>query len=78
MDECVCFRCTYHAGEHELQLLFECPAYQQIRIKYGSKFFSRFWVDMYSAIKTGKVPAFMNQSPKLIACFAVECLHRRQ
>ena len=29
---------------------FECPAYQLVRTKYGSKLFSCFGVDMQSAI----------------------------
>jgi len=81
-DERVCLRCTRHAVEDELHVLFECPAYQQIRTKYGSKLFSRFGVNMQSAIRVltrepGKVPEFMNQEPKVVARFVYECLHSR-
>jgi hypothetical protein len=33
-DERLCSRCTRHAIEDELHVLLECPAYQQIRLKW--------------------------------------------
>ena len=81
-DEHVRLYWKRNAVEDELHVLFECPAYQQIRTKYGSKFFSRFGFNMQSAIRvltreTGKVPEFMNQEPMLVARFVSECWHWR-
>jgi hypothetical protein len=64
-----------------LHVLFECPAYQQIQLKYGSKLFSRFKNNLQSAIRVltrepRKVPEFMNQEPKVVARFVAECLHK--
>ena len=49
---------------------------------YGSKLFSRFGVNMQSAIRVrltrepGKVPEYINQEPEtLVARFVPECLH---
>jgi hypothetical protein len=41
-------RCTRHAIEDELHVLFECPAYQLIRLKDGSKWFSHFGDNLQS------------------------------
>jgi hypothetical protein len=59
----------------------ECPAYQQIRLEYGSKLFSRSGDDLQSAIRVltrepRKVPDFMNHEPKVVARFVAECLHK--
>jgi hypothetical protein len=63
-----------------LHVLFECPAYQQIRLKYGSKLFSRFGDNLQSirvlTREPLKVPEFMNQEPKVVARFVAECLHK--
>jgi hypothetical protein len=58
--------CTRHAVEDDLQVLSECPPYQQIRHKYGSELFSRFGDALQSATRVstrdpGKVPEFVNQ-----------------
>jgi hypothetical protein len=50
-----------------------------IRLKYGSKLFSRFGDNLQSAIRVLtreplKVPEFMNQEPKVVARFVAECL----
>jgi hypothetical protein len=63
-----------------LHVLFERPAYQQIRLKYG-KLFSRFGDNLQSAIrvltqKPRKLPEFMNQEPKVVARFVAECLQK--
>jgi hypothetical protein len=65
-----------------LHVLFECPAYQQIRHKYGSQLFSHSGDNLQSATRVlnrdpGKVPEFMNQEPKVEARFVAECLHAR-
>jgi hypothetical protein len=71
-DECLCSRCTRRAIEDEFHVLFKCPAYQQIRLKYGSTLFSRFGDSLQSAIRVltrepRKVPEFMNQEPVFIS-----------
>jgi hypothetical protein len=81
-DERLCVRCTLHGVEDEMHILFECPAYQHIRSKYGRKLFSRFGRNMPSAIRVltqepGKVPEFMNQEPRHVARFVAECLLTR-
>jgi hypothetical protein len=38
----ICSRCTRHAIEDELHDLFQCPAYQQTKLKYGSRLFFCF------------------------------------
>jgi len=63
-DEHVCLRCTHHAVEDESHVLYEYPAYQQIRTKCGSKLFLHFRLHLQSAIRVltrepGKVPEFM-------------------
>jgi hypothetical protein len=68
---------TRHAVEDESHvLIFECPAYQQVRHKYGSILFSRFGDTLQSATRVllrdpGKVPEFMNQEPKLLGWLAL-------
>ena len=48
-----------------MHVLFECPAYQHIKSKYGRQLFSRFGRDMLAAVRVlGKVPEFMNQEPR--------------
>jgi hypothetical protein len=57
------------------------PCYDQIRLEYGSKLFSRFGDNLQSAIRSltwkvvRKVPDFMIQEPTVVARFVAKCLH---
>ena len=65
-----------------IHFVFEqCPAYKQIRIKYGSRLFSCLGVIKQSAMirvltrEPEQVPEFLSgRLPRLLACFA-ECLN---
>ena len=61
-------------------LLYECPAYHRIRLKYENALFSKLGGVSRGArsIKfPGKVSAFMDQEPKEVAAFVSECLDYR-
>jgi hypothetical protein len=60
-DERLCSRCTHHALEDELHVLSESPAYQQIRLKYGSKSFSSFGDHLQSATRV------LNWEPRILS-----------
>ena len=84
VNEPECLKCTRHEVEDDLHVLFvlycivvlyclfECPAYQEIRIKYGSKLFLCVGVNTHSALRVlmrepWKHPEIMNQEPKWVA-----------
>lgn len=81
-SERVCEKCTLgNMVEDEFHLLFECPAYHHIRIKYESVLFAGFGgVSRVSrTMRTpGKIKAFMEQDPKHVAAFVWECLEYRR
>ena len=59
-------------------MLFECPAYHRIRLKYETALFSKFGgvSRVARSMKfSGKVTAFMDQEPRTkVAAFVSECL----
>ena len=67
--------------EDEYHVLFECPTYHQIRLKYEEALFSNFGGVSRAARSmrpSGKVSAFMNQNPRKVAAFVSECLDYRR
>ena len=73
--------------EDEYHVLFECPTYHHIRLKYlkflfvclfyEEALFSNFGGVSRAARSmrpSGKVSAFMNQNPRKVAAFVSECL----
>ena len=75
----VCQKCTWGstAVEDEYHVLFECPAYHRIRLKYETALFSKFGGVSRVARSMkfpGKVSAFMDQEPRKVAAFVSECL----
>ena len=67
--------------EDEYHVLFECPTYHHIRLKYEEALFSNFGGVSRAARSmrpSGKVSAFMNQNPRKVAAFVSECLDYRR
>ena len=67
--------------EDEYHVLFECPTYHHIRLKYEEALFSNFGGVSRAAQSmrpSGKVSAFMNQNPRKVAAFVSECLDYRR
>ena len=63
--------------EDEYHVLFECPTYHHIRLKYEEALFTNFGGVSRAARSmrpSGKVSAFMNQNPRKVAAFVSECL----
>ena len=69
----VCQKCTWGSTvEDEYHVLFECPAYHRIRLKYETALFSKFGGVSRVARSMkfpGKVTAFMDQEPRKVAAF---------
>ena len=66
--------------EDEYHVLFECPTYHHIRLKYEEALFSNFGGVSRAARSmrpSGQVSAFMNQNPRKVAAFVSECLDRQ-
>ena len=62
-------------------MLFECPAYHRIRLKYDNALFFKFGGVSRVARSMefpGKVSAFMDQEPRKVAAFVSECLDYRR
>ena len=78
----VCQKCTWGSTvEDEYHVLFECPAYHRIRLKYETALFSKFGGVSRVARSMkfpGKVSAFMDQEPRKVAAFVSECLDYRR
>jgi hypothetical protein len=77
----MCSGCTRHAVEDESHVLFECPAkYQQIRHDMVVACFLVLLGDTLQCATrvltrdSGSVPEFINQEPKVVACFVVPCM----
>ena len=67
--------------EDEYHVLFECPTYHHIRLKYEEALFSNFGGVSRAARSmrpSGKVSAFINQNPRKVAAFLSECLDSRR
>ena len=81
-SERVCQKCTLGSVmEDEYHVLFECPTYHHIRLKYEEALFSNFGGVSRAARSmrpSGKVSAFMNQNPRKVAAFVSECLDYRR
>jgi hypothetical protein len=82
-SERICEKCTWGTMmEDEFHLLFECPTYHHIRLKYESALFTEFSGGVSRVSRTmrtpGKVSAFMEQDPKMVAAFVWECLEFRR
>ena len=63
--------------EDEYHVLFECPTYHHIRLKYEEALFSNLGGVSRAARSmrpSRKVSAFMNQNPRRVAAFVSECL----
>ena len=78
----VCQKCTWGTKvEDEFHILFECPRYHHIRVRYEQSLFTAFGgisQTPRSMIIQGKMSAFMNQDPKQVAAFVWECMQYRQ
>ena len=78
----VCQKCTWGTKvEDEFHMLFECPRYHHIRVRYEQSLFTAFGgisQTPRSMIIQGKMSAFMNQDPKQVAAFVWECMQYRQ
>jgi hypothetical protein len=74
----VCEKCTWGGTvEDEFHLLFECPRYHHIRLKYERDLFADFWgATGVARVMTGpgKVQTFMEQEPRKVAAYVWECL----
>jgi hypothetical protein len=67
--------------EDELHVLFECPTYHHIRLKYEHTLFAAFGGVSRVAKSVrlpGKMSAFLNQDPRQVAAFVSECLDYRR
>lgn len=79
----LCTKCSHTVVEDELHLLFECPAYHHIRLKYKDDLFAEYG-GIERAASTmkhvpGKLREFMDQEPALqVAKFVFECLEFRR
>jgi hypothetical protein len=80
--ERVCEKCTWGTTvEDEFHVLFECPRYHHIRLKYESSLFARFGgvTGVARSMATpGRVRSFMDQEPRKIAAYVWECLEYRR
>jgi hypothetical protein len=74
--------CTWGSTvEDELRVLFECPTYHRIRLKYEHTLFASFegvFQVAKSVRKPGIMSAFLNQDPKQVAAFVSKCLAYRR
>jgi hypothetical protein len=79
----LCTKCSQTVVEDEVHFLFECPAYDTIRVKYQDTLFSRFGGCRRAAgamkHNTAKVREFMEQEPYFqVAKFVFECMEYRR
>jgi hypothetical protein len=74
----VCQKCTWGTTvEDELHVLFECPTYHHIKLKYEHTLFAAFGgvSQVAKSVRLpGKMSAFLNQDPRQVAAFVSECL----
>jgi len=76
-----CQKCSAHAVEDALHLLFECPAYQHIRSQYAHSLFSLLGgidITRNAVQEPGGFCMFMEQSPKQVAAFVNACFALRR
>jgi hypothetical protein len=67
--------------EDEFYVLFECPVYYHIRLKYEDALFTDFGgVSRVSRVieAPGKVSALLEQEPQTVAALVWECVEYRQ
>ena len=80
-DSRVCCKCSASVVEDEMHLLFECPAYQQIRTRFSAPLFGLFG-GVHATLEAVKEPGgfcqFMEQDPKQVAAFVSACMTLRQ
>lgn len=79
----LCTKCSHTVVEDEVHLLFECPAYDNIRAKYESARFANFGGYQQAARimkhNAQKVREFMDQEPSFqLARFVFECMEYRR
>lgn len=78
----VCTRCCSFDVEDELHVLFECPAYHSVRVKYATALFAQFGGIRRCARSMltthGLVVQFMEQDPILVASFVAACMECRK
>lgn len=78
-----CSKCSHTVVEDEMHFLFECPAYESIRIKYDSVLFNKFGgcrqASRVFKNDPAKVREFMDQEPCFqVAKFVYECMEYRR
>ena len=78
----VCSKCTAYEVEDEVHLLFQCPAYHSIRVKYATALFSTVGGVKRCANLVLSTPTlmveFLEQDPVLVSGFIYECLQYRR